>query len=161
MLSEGVEIWKIVHSNTQWWLKGKDGGKMGYKIREECVLFFKKKVKEESVFIWAEAIFSSYFQDFTFNTLISDSLMFYLGLSWLDILLWNVIWYICFHSFVFPIVKPSSVNSNSVGSLSSEISEMALIAPQILTVLLLILLFVTQESSYYLADRINFVHLTC
>lgn len=87
--------------------------------------------------------------------------MFYLGLSWLDILLWNVIWYVCLHSFVFPIVKPSSVNSNWVGSLSSEISEMALIAPQILTVLLRILLFVTQESSYYLADRINFVHLTC
>ena len=36
MLSEDVEIWEIMHSNTQWWLKGKDGGKMGYKIREEC-----------------------------------------------------------------------------------------------------------------------------
>lgn len=149
MLSEGVEFWKIVHSNTQWWLKGKDGGKMGYKIGEECVFLKKKRWRRNQ----------SLFELKPFSLVIFK--MFYLGLSWLDILLWNVIWYVCLHSFVFPIVKPSSVNSNWVGSLSSEISEMALIAPQILTVLLRILLFVTQESSYYLADRINFVHLTC
>lgn len=120
--------------------------------------FFKRWRRNQSLFDLKP--FSNC-QDFTFNTLISDSLTFYLGLSWLDILLWDVIWYICLHSFVFPIVKPSSVNSNSVGALSSEISKLALIVPHILTVLLCILLFFTQKSSYYLAGRIIFLLLTC
>lgn len=102
-------------------VKGERWWENGLQNWEECV--FKKKVKEESVFIWAEAIFSCYFQDVL------------PGLSWLDILLWMSFGMYVYNFFVFPQLSLAVSTVIELVSFHQKFRD-GFDCPQILTVLL-------------------------
>lgn len=147
----------MVHPNTQWWLKRKDGktsqiGKYGRNTK-----FHLKWWRNQSLFEWNPFCLLNC-QEITFYILISNSVLFYLGSYWLDILLWNVIWLIMLTFWWVPIFMPSSANSDPVGSLLSQKCWCWHQLFLVLSELLCMVLFITQTNSYHLADRNNLVH---